>query len=478
MQKLVLALMMLVWAGTVVSAADPRPSFEQRIAQLRSAAHDLPSDDRIRPFSELQKDFPLQWDWILQDCPDLPAFLSQRANADIERQMLARIFDELADAAAPLRPELAQLANTPPTDPRWLNLYSQACQLRRAQRLRSLRAKHRQIVFTKHFNLGGSHYAYTEAQSDAQHERTFRPGTALCILDLTTPQPTIRTLIEDPRGVIRDPEVSHDGQRILFAWKKSDRRDDYHLYDLTLATGAIRQLTEGLGFADYEPAYLPNGDIIFNSTRCVQTVDCWWTEVSNLYTCDKDGRFMRRLTFDQVHDNYPKVLDDGRVIYTRWEYNDRGQIFVQSLFQMRPDGTAQMELYGNNSWFPTSILHARGIPGTNNIIGIASGHHSFQAGKLILIDSTRGRQENTGTQLIAPVRPTPAERIDAYGQDGELFAHPYPISDREFLVTYHPTGWNGDPTSHPKFGIYLMTIDGQRELLASDPRLSCNQPVP
>jgi len=71
-------------------------------------------------------------------------------------------------------------------------------------------------------------------------------------------------------------------------------------------------LTFGRGFADYEGAYLPNGDIIFNSTRCVQIVDCWWTEVSNLYTCDKDGRYLRRLSFDQVHTNYPTVLEDGR----------------------------------------------------------------------------------------------------------------------------------------------------------------------
>ena len=103
---------------------------------------------------------------------------------------------------------------------------------------------------------------------------------------------------------------------------------------MEVETGEVRQLTFGLGFADYEGAYLPNDDIIFNSTRCVQIVDCWWTEVSNLYKCDQDGKYMRRLTFDQVHTNFPTITDDGRVIYTRWEYNDRGQIYVQGLFQM------------------------------------------------------------------------------------------------------------------------------------------------
>ena len=179
-------------------------------------------------------------------------------------------------------------------------------------------------MFTKHYNMGGSHYAYTEGQSDAQAERHFVPGTALCLLEMDGTTPRIRTLLEDDGGVIRDPDVSYDGRRVLFAWKKSDREDDYHLYELELATGQIRQLTSGLGFADYEGAYLPDGDILFNSTRCVQTVDCFTTEVSNLYTCDKDGRLMRRLGFDQVHSNFPTVTEDGRILYTRWEYNDRG----------------------------------------------------------------------------------------------------------------------------------------------------------
>jgi hypothetical protein len=289
----------------------------------------------------------------------------------------------------------------------------------------------------------------------------------------------VETLVDDPHGVIRDPDVSHDAGRVLFAWKKSDREDDYHLYELELAGRTVRQLTHGLGVADYEGAYLPSGDIIFNSSRCVQTVDCWWTEVSNLYTCDKDGRYLRRLTFDQVHDNYPTVKEDGRILYTRWEYNDRGQIYPQPLLEMNPDGTCQAEFYGVNSWFPTTILHARGIPGTQSVLAIATGHHSRQTGKLIAIDPSRGRQENAGIQLVAPVRETPAVKVDAYGQEGELFQYPYPLSRTEYLVTYHPVGWRWSVGGFgPRFGIYFVTIDGRRELLASDPQLPCSQPVP
>ncbi|MCX8038899.1 MAG: hypothetical protein N3D11_18005, partial [Candidatus Sumerlaeia bacterium] len=328
------------------------------------------------------------------------------------------------------------------------------------------------FVFVKHAVMGGSHYAYTEGQSDAQHERHFEPGSALCLFDPATGK--VETLLEDKTGVIRDPDVSFDAKRILFAWKKSLNEDDYHLYEMDVATRRIRQLTHGLGHADYEGCYLPDGDIIFNSTRCVQTVDCWWTEVSNLYRCDKDGRRIRRLTFDQVHNNYPTITWDGRILYTRWEYNDRGQIFPQPLFQMNPDGTGQSGFYGVNSWFPTTIIHARAIPGSTKVVAIATGHHSRQPGKLILIDPAKGREEADGVTLIAPVRETKPVKVDAYGQDGELFAYPYPLSETEYLVSYNPDGWK----NKNNFGIYLVHMDGRKQLLVSDPKLPCNRPVP
>ncbi len=357
-------------------------------------------------------------DWALQD--------SLLADGLVQIDSIAKPLDELGDEAADLRVEYDSLisGNVAPADERWVALYHRACERRREKRLNPYLDQIGRVVFTKHDNMGGSHYAYTEGQSDAQAERNFDPGSALCILEMAGLYANVATLIDDKTGVIRDPDVSWDGQRILFAWKKSDRLDDYHLYDMDVATRALRQLTYGLGFADYEPAYLPNGDIVFTSTRCVQTVDCWWTEVSNLYTCDRDGRHLRRLGYDQVHTNYPQVTPDGRVIYTRWDYSDRGQIYPQGLFQMKPDGTNQTEFYGNNSWFPTTIAHARPIPRTRKVVAIFTGHHTHQRGQLGIIDPALGRQENAGAQLIAPRRETPAVHIDAYGPDGPQFQYP------------------------------------------------------
>ena len=431
-------------------------------------------------WKQIERDFPIAWDWVLQDIGgEFLKWFGEHQTADIETPMIAGVLDELGPDGESLRTQLDRLVreDTPASDRRWLDLYVNACEKRRAGRLARLVEKYPKIVFTKHYNLGGSHYAYTEGQSDAQRERHFTPGSSLCLLELDGIYGNVHTLLTDPDGVIRDPDVSYDGNRILFAWKKSDRLDDYHLHEMDLSSGTVRQLTFGLGFADYESVYLPCGDILFTSSRWVQTVDCWWTEVSNMYRCAADGRFLRRLSFDQVHANYPQVLEDGRVVYTRWDYNDRGQIYPQPLYQMNPDGTGQTEFYGNNSWFPTTIMHARGIPGTQKVVAVLSGHHSHQRGKLAIIDPARGRQEASGVQLIAPVRDTPAERIDAYGQDGDQFQYPYPVSGTEYLVTYDPIGSERRKYDRT-YGIYLMNADGRRELLAWDPEISSSQPVP
>jgi len=450
-------------------------------AQAEMAALDPRSEAFTAAVEEFsfggEREFPVYWDWCLQDAgPSFGPWLSATTMPGVAQQAAGKALAELGAADPDLRGEFDRLARQSSAEPRrWLDFYLRVAQLRREIRLRTLREKYPQWIFTKHHTLGGSHYAYTEGQSDAQHERQFEPDAALCRLEIDGAVTRVHTLIEDSDGVIRDPDVSWDGRHVLFAWKKSDREDDYHLYEMEVADGSVRQLTHGLGFVDYEGVYLPNDDILFNSTRCVQTVDCWWTEVSNLYTCDRARRYLRRLAFDQVHDNYPTVLPDGRIVYTRWEYSDRGQLFVQGLFQMNPDGTGQTELYGNNSWFPTSLLHARGIPGTHKLVTIFSGHHTRQTGKLGLVDPARGRQENAGTQLIAPVRDTPAERIDAYGQDGDLYQYPYPLSESEFVVACAPLGWSRAPTL---FKLYWVAADGRRELLAADPDISCNQPVP
>ena len=136
-----------------------------------------------------------------------------RADADLEENAAPRVIEELGDRGEEARSELEKLsqAGTPPHTRPWLELYAAACRTRREHRSVQLAAKCPAFVFTKHFNMGGSHYAFTEGLSDAQSERHFVPGSALCLLEMKDGVPVVRTLLRTPNGVIRDPDVSYAG---------------------------------------------------------------------------------------------------------------------------------------------------------------------------------------------------------------------------------------------------------------------------
>ncbi len=97
--------------------------------------------------------------------------------------VLAAICEEAGPAAQPLLQRLAELRSdgTSSDDPRWIELYLDACHQRRLARLARSGEQLRRVVFTKHYDLGGSHYAYTEGQSDAQNERHFRAWCRACV---------------------------------------------------------------------------------------------------------------------------------------------------------------------------------------------------------------------------------------------------------------------------------------------------------
>ncbi len=338
------------------------------------------------------------------------------------------------------------------------------------------------FVVVYHKQLGGSHYAYTEGLAEELNsdnmsatgignEANFNPGSKMTLITLSMEdgkvKKTEKTLITSRSGVIRDPCVSEDGTKVLFSWK-TEAKDDYHLYEYIFATGETVQLTFGSGTADIEPVYAANGTIIFNSSRDIQTVDCWLTPVSNLYMCNADGSGITRLGFDQVHTTYPTTTEDGRILYTRWDYNDRNQMYVQALFQMFPDGTNQTEVFGNDASNPTTLLHTREIPGsTGKYISIVCGHHISQCGKLAIIDTNDGR--NNSSALTYVWRDSATAQLQnstnndsAYYQEGRVFKYPYALNEKEFLVST-AEAYSGNDTA---FNIELINTSGKSVVIA------------
>ncbi len=415
--------------------------------------------ERAARWREFARAWPVAADWLLQDLGvDAAGILEPERRLELARRAAASAGALITrdDAVAALRD------------------YESAALARRERRVGAALAEWGPIAFTEGHTVHMSFIGYTEGLSDARAERFFKPGARLAVLEFASgsTRATRRVLLDDPHGMLRDVDLSFDREELVFAWKRSDRLDDYHIHELRLADGTVRQLTSGLGRADYEPACLPDGDIVFTSTRPEQSVPCWWTEISNLYRMDRDGRYMRRLAVDQVHALHPALLSDGRLAYTRWDYSDRGQNYPHPVFTMRPDGQDQRVHYGGNSWFPTSLLHTRGVPGSNKTMSIAAGHHTLQQGKLVVLDTDKGRDEGVGMEFIAPRREVPYERVDVAMQDGELFRYPFPLSETQLYVSYRPA------FGMERFGLYWMNADGERELLHADPELDVARMVP
>lgn len=351
----------------------------------------------------LMANHPVLYDWWLQDGEETPFWF--------DKPIKDGIISRIKKVAETINVDISSYQNS--TESELIASYVDLCSKRREKRLKDFTEKPREIIYSKYSTLLPSFYAYTEGLSDARGERNFFGGSEISKITTDGIWSKSESIIKDSLGVFRDLEVSFDSKNAIFAWKKSLDGDDFHIYEMNLDTYKIKQITEGDKIADIEPIYLPDGNILFNSTRCGSSVDCWFTEVSNMYICDRDGRYLRRIGFNQVHTSNPTLLSDGRVLYTRWDCNDRGQVFTQPHFQMNYDGTSQAEYYGLNSWFPTTVTHAREIPGTRKIMATILGHHNPQHGKLGIIDPEAGRDEIEGVTLVSPVRTPTKDRIDS-----------------------------------------------------------------
>ncbi|MDO5113463.1 MAG: hypothetical protein Q4E67_03725 [Planctomycetia bacterium] len=400
--KRILPFLLCCWSGVWVCG---QTYTEEDIAQRHT---------RPYPLARLHQD------WMYQDYGSLKiaaCFTSEESSA-VEEKMVRKVLAELKEGGVATelwekRLDSLISEKKPGNEPSWKELYLEVCQKRRELRLRYFQNQPRDYIYAKHFVFGDAQamFAMTDHLTDAifrECGRDYRMNSQLCRMTIQEDGTISTEVIYDcPTGVVRDPSVSYDGKKLAFSMRKTDHNggDDFHLYVMDLATREVQQITFGAGTADMEPEWLPDGNLIFTSTRCVVSAPCWWSSVCNLYTCDGEGRYIRRLGVDHGHTVFPHVTNDGRITYTRWEYSDRNAGYLHTLFVMNADGTNQTEFYGNNSQYPAAVLHARSIPNSTKMVAIAGAHHIDQRGKLILIDRREGTQAGDGVYFPnAPCR--------------------------------------------------------------------------
>lgn len=376
-----------------------------------------------------------------------------------------------------------------------------------------------ELVFTRRMTYQSSHY-YTDFIDGC---RDF--GGNICVLNLKTGE--VRDLAPTmAHGIFGRYDVNYDAGKVAFDWKENSEVG-FRIYEVNIDGTGLRQLTfppadEEARVAKYSqfgsrptnagkpltyrhftddmhPCYLPDGGIAFISTRCEYGILCDGPDLFTttvLYRMDADGGNMEKLSNSSVSEATPSVTNDGRILYTRWEYVDKGAVSVKCLWAMNPDGSGSAEVYGNDIADPCTLLFGRPIPGDNNTFVCCGVPHCCPipgVGTVLSIDTTKDIRTLEPLTYI-----TPDIRISESGhntvkhlrdgewisdRDGPLYKDPYPLGDAQtgfgagkyFLVAYNPTSpWN-DSTA---YGLYLLDEFGNNVPIYEEEESSCWQPFP
>lgn len=184
---------------------------------------------------------------------------------------------------------------------------------------------------------------------------------------------------------VKDVNVSYDGKKVVFAMRgpltQNMNEEDppfWALWEYDIPTDTLHRLVVSDIIAgegnDVAPAYLPDGRIVFSSTRQKQSKAVLLDENKPqfeaqdeergeaafvLHVMNADGTGIRQISFNQSHDRSPSVLMNGRVLFSRWD-RAPGNDGIH-LYTVHPDGTDLQLHYGANS-HNTGTADANGNP--------------------------------------------------------------------------------------------------------------------
>ena len=303
------------------------------------------------------------------------------------------------------------------------------------------------------------------------NDNSYSAGGAVRVVDFASAG-KVTTLLSSATGVYRDTDISYDGNKFLVSYRK-DITDSYHIYEYTLnesktAVTNEKQLTSMYGADDMDPMYMPSGNIVFTSTREPKYVQCNRQISANIYRMESDGANIIQLTNNTLFDRVTDVLPDGRILYDRWEYNDRDFGSAQGLWTVLEDGTQQVTYYGNNS--PTGgVIDGKVIPGTNKVAAIFTSTHDQPWGAFTVIDRSQGVDGAKAVEFTYPASSKAnikesgqSKNIDAYNELEIKYEDPQPLDENFYLVSRQINA------GVSKMGIYLIDNFGNETLLYED----------
>ena len=324
------------------------------------------------------------------------------------------------------------------------------------------------VLIDNPFPNGKRGDATNEWRHEARHRNGYMAvmGGKLLSVGLD-PGSEAKSLFGDKVGSFWRPDVHFDGKKIVVSFQPQGHKS-FHLYQVDSEGKEVKQLTFG-DYDDLDPVYTPDDHITFCSSRAHTYVRCMpMTHAYAVSRCDADGKNIYVVSRNGEAEYMASVLNDGRVIYTRWEYTEKALWRIQSLWTMNPDGTNVQTFWGNQSRWPDVLTEARAIPGSRRVMFTGLGHHDWFNGALGIIDPAGGLNYPDGLTKVTPeVRWTevgdgPAEKTESRTyhscRNFRAYKTPYPLSEEDFLCSAIVSGSG-------RFQLYLMDVHGNRELI-------------
>jgi hypothetical protein len=328
------------------------------------------------------------------------------------------------------------------------------------------------------------------------------PGGGLFVLkNPFGAKPTVRNILADSvcesgrlkgkrlqPGAFLSPELSYDGRTILFAYTEAEptryrwtKRSTFHIFKVNVDGSGLVQLTDGPA-NDFDPCWLPSGRIVFISERRGGYGRCHPRPVPlyTLHTMNADGTDIIRLSHHESNEWQPSTDRNGMIVYTRWDYTDRGNIQAHHPWITTPDGRDARAIQGNFAKSrrdrPIMELDLRAIGGSHKYIATAAAHHSQAYGSLVLIDP-RVKDDDAMAALRRVTPEVPFPEAEIRYSEGQVYATPWPLSEHFYLCVYDADG-SARRGKENNYGIYLVDAFGNKELVYRDPAISCLSPIP
>lgn len=374
--------------------------------------------------------------------------------------------------------------------------------------------KNRKLLFVRRYTYDSAHYY------DDYYNGIRDWGGNICELDPASGK--VREIVPKLAGGIFDRyDLSPDAKRIVFGYR-ARKPEGYRIWEIGLNGKGLHQLTfppkdeaervarhheypmdiiekdpryYGHWTDDMHPCYLPDGRIAFVSTRPERTAFCGAHQhpMTALHCIDADGGNLQEVSRGALSEFTPAMLDDGRILYNRWEYVYKGIAAIQPLWAIRPDGTGSEEIYGDNIDNPGVFLGGHQVPGKPNlIVATGCGHEPLGVGSIRLIDLHKNKRSKDAMISLTPDVETRGLRGFYHFRNGKWNEHdlygpfycdPYPLADPKthagvgkfFLASCNPHARYNDKRA---YGIYLIDTFGNRVPVYNDPEFSCWQAMP